>query len=124
MKTLLLIGTGGFIGSVARYLTSKYIQDQLALSFPIGTLIVNIIGCFTLGVIYGLMERGEILSQDARIFLTIGFCGGFTTFSTFAYENVSLLRDGNFIQTALYIALSVFAGIIALYLGNIITKII
>ncbi|MHC1778682.1 MAG: fluoride efflux transporter CrcB [Bacteroidales bacterium] len=124
MKTLILIGAGGFFGSVARYLTSKYIQDHLALSFPIGTLVVNIVGCFTLGVIYGFMERGEIFSQDVRIFLTIGFCGGFTTFSTFAYENVSLLRDGNFIQSALYIALSVFAGIIALYLGNIITKII
>lgn len=124
MKTLILIGAGGFFGSIARFLTSKYIQDHLALSFPIGTLVVNIVGCFTLGVIYGFMERGEIFSQDVRIFLTIGFCGGFTTFSTFAYENASLLRDGNFIQSALYIALSVFAGIIALFLGNIITKII
>ena len=124
MKILMIIGAGGFLGSVARYLTSKYIQDNLVLTFPIGTLVVNIVGCFILGIIYGFMERGELFSQEMRVFLTIGFCGGFTTFSTFAFENASLLRDGNFIQSALYIALSVFAGIVALYIGNIITKLI
>ena len=124
MKILMIIGAGGFLGSVARYLTSKYIQDNLALTFPIGTLVVDIVGCLILGIIYGFMERGELFSQEMRVFLTIGFCGGFTTFSTFAFENASLLRDGNFIQSALYIALSVFAGIIALYIGNIITKLI
>ncbi len=124
MKILLIIGAGGFLGSIARYLTSRYIQDNLAMTFPIGTLVVNIAGCFILGIIYGFMERGELFSQEIRIFLTIGFCGGFTTFSTFAFENASMLRDGNFIQSALYIALSVFAGIVALYIGNIITKLI
>jgi len=124
MKILLIVGAGGFLGSVARYMTSRFIQDNLNLSFPIGTLVVNVVGCFILGVIYGFMDKGEVFSQEMRVFLTIGICGGFTTFSTFAYENVSLLRDGNFIQSALYIALSVFAGIIALYSGNIITKLI
>ena len=124
MKILLIVGAGGFLGSVARYMTSRFIQDNLNLSFPIGTLVVNVVGCFILGVIYGFMDKGEVFSQEMWVFLTIGICGGFTTFSTFAYENVSLLRDGNFIQSALYIALSVFAGIIALYSGNIITKLI
>lgn len=124
VKTLIIIGAGGFVGSIARYLTSKYIQDNLSFSFPVGTLIVNISGCFILGVIYGLMERGEILSQESRLFLTIGFCGGFTTFSSFAFENVLILRDGNFMQSALYISLSVFAGILLLYIGSIIAKLI
>ncbi|GAB1475082.1 fluoride efflux transporter CrcB [Bacteroidota bacterium] len=124
VKTLIIIGAGGFVGSIARYLTSKYIQDNLSFSFPVGTLIVNISGCFILGVIYGLMERGEILSQESRLFLTIGFCGGFTTFSSFAFENVLILRDGNFMQSALYISLSVFAGILSLYIGSIIAKLI
>lgn len=124
VKSLIIIGAGGFVGSIARYLTSKYIQDNLSFSFPVGTLIVNISGCFILGVIYGLMERGEILSQESRLFLTIGFCGGFTTFSSFAFENVLILRDGNFMQSALYISLSVFAGILSLYIGSIIAKLI
>ena len=124
VKTLIIIGAGGFVGSIARYLTSKYIQDNLSFSFPVGTLIVNISGCFILGVIYGLMERGDILSQESRLFLTIGFCGGFTTFSSFAFENVLILRDGNFMQSALYISLSVFAGILSLYIGSIIAKLI
>ena len=124
VKTLIIIGAGGFVGSIARYLTSKYIQDNLSFSFPVGTLIVNISGCFILGVIYGLMDRGEILSQESRLFLTIGFCGGFTTFSSFAFENVLILRDGNFMQSALYISLSVFAGILSLYIGSIIAKLI
>ncbi len=123
MKIIMLIGAGGFLGSIARFLVSRYIQESLTLNFPIGTLLVNICGSLILGIIYGFMERGEIFSQDLRVFLTIGFCGGFTTFSTFAYENVVLLRDGNFLQSALYASLSVFAGIIALYIGNIISKI-
>jgi CrcB protein len=122
IKILFIIGSGSFIGGVARYLVSKLIQNTFISSFPAGTLVVNIIGCFLIGLIFGLSERGNIMSSELRLFLTVGFCGGFTTFSTFAYENVSLLRDGNYFIFALYTGLSVFLGLLATYLGNLTVK--
>jgi len=121
-RIILIIGAGGFLGSVARFITSKYVQQLFPFSFPVGTLLVNILGSFLLGLVYGLMDRGELLSNEMRLFLTVGFCGGFTTFSTFVYENASLLKDGNFLQSALYAGLSLFAGLVALYIGNLIIK--
>ena len=121
---ILIIGTGSFIGGVARFLTSRLIQNLTISSFPLGTFIVNITGCFLIGLFYGLSERGNIMNDELRIFLTVGLCGGFTTFSTFTNENVSLIRDGNFFHFLLYTGLSVFIGIVATYLGNVTTKII
>jgi CrcB protein len=122
IKILLIIGSGSFIGGVARYLVSRFIQNNVFTSFPVGTIVVNVLGCFLIGLIFGLSERGNIMSAEWRMFLTIGFCGGFTTFSTFAYENVALLRDGNYFLFALYVGLSVFLGLLAIYLGNLIIK--
>lgn len=121
-KTLLLIGSGSFIGGILRYLVSKYVQNSLLVAFPYGTLVVNITGCLLIGLIYGLSERGNIISSDWKIFLTVGICGGFTTFSTFANESLFLLKEGNIIQFALYAGLSVFLGVAAAGLGYIITK--
>lgn len=121
-KTLLLIGSGSFIGGILRYLVSKYVQNSLIVAFPYGTLVVNITGCLLIGLIYGLSERGNIISSDWKIFLTVGICGGFTTFSTFANESLFLLKEGNIIQFALYAGLSVFLGVAAAGLGYIITK--
>jgi fluoride exporter len=123
IKTLFIIGSGSFIGGVSRYLTSRFIQNSIISSFPFGTFIVNILGCFLVGFFYGLSERGNLINNEWRMFLTIGFCGGFTTFSTFSSENVSLLRDGNFFYFAIYASLSLFLGLTATYLGNLITKI-
>ena len=124
LRMILIIGTGSFIGGVARFLTSRLIQNLTISSFPLGTFIVNITGCFLIGLFYGLSERGNIMNDELRIFLTVGLCGGFTTFSTFTNENVSLIRDGNFFHFLLYTGLSVFIGIMATYLGNVTTKII
>ena len=122
LRTILFIGTGGFLGTVARFLVSKLSQQMFQTTFPLGTLIVNLTGCFILGIIYGLMERGELFSSDVRLFLTVGFCGGFTTFSTFAFENANMLRDGNFTQLALYTGISVIIGIAALIAGGVTTR--
>jgi len=110
IKTLFIIGSGSFIGGVSRYLVSKFMQNSIISSFPFGTFIVNMLGCFLIGFFYGLSERGNIINNEWRIFLTAGFCGGFTTFSTFTSENVSLLRDGNFFYLLLYAGFSLFLG--------------
>ena len=123
-KILFIIGTGSFLGGISRFLTSRLIQNTIISSFPYGTFVVNILGCFLIGLFYGLSERGTLMTSEWRMFLTVGFCGGFTTFSTFANENVALLKDGNIVSFALYTSLSVFLGILATYLGNIISKII
>ncbi|HBH83953.1 MAG: camphor resistance protein CrcB [Bacteroidetes bacterium GWA2_40_15] len=123
IRTLLLVGTGGFLGSISRYLVSRFVQNSIPSSFPYGTFFVNIAGCLLIGIIYGLSERSSLLTPGWRLFLAAGFCGGFTTFSTFANENLALLRDGEFFYFFLYTGLSVFLGISATFLGVLITKI-
>jgi CrcB protein len=121
-RILLIIGTGGFLGSIARYLSQQYFQKYFPSSFPYGTMWVNIAGCFFIGIIYALAEKGNILTPEWRLFLATGFCGGFTTFSTFAFENISLLRDGEYFYAAVYTGISVFAGIIAAFIGAFLMK--
>ncbi len=119
IKLILIAGAGGFFGTVARFLASRYVQNLFLSSFPFGTFMVNITGCLLIGIFFGLSEKGNILTPEWRMFLTVGFCGGFTTFSTFAGENIALLKDGNFFYFALYTGLSVFLGLMATYIGNI-----
>jgi len=123
IKTLLLVGTGGFLGSISRYLASRFLQSTIPSSFPYGTFFVNIAGCLLIGIIYGLSEKNPLLTSGWKLFLAVGFCGGFTTFSAFANENLALLRDGEFFYFFLYTGLSVFLGIAATFLGVLITKI-
>lgn len=124
IKTLLLVGTGGFLGSISRFLASRFIQENLPVAFPFGTLFVNISGCFLIGLIFGFSERSSLLTSGWKMFLAVGFCGGFTTFSTFAGENIALLRDGEFFHFFLYTGLSVFLGIAAAFLGILLTRLI
>lgn len=124
IKTLLLVGTGGFFGSISRFLASRFMQNNFPSSFPVGTFLVNITGCLLIGLIYGFSERSSMLTPGWKMFLAVGFCGGFTTFSTFANENLALLRDGEFLHFFLYTGLSVFLGIAATFFGVLITKIL
>jgi CrcB protein len=121
-KLIFVIGAGSFLGGISRFLASRLIQNSVISAFPYGTFVVNIVGCLLIGIFYGISERGNLMTTEWRMFLTVGFCGGFTTFSTFANENVALLRDGNLFYLALYTGLSVFFGILAVYAGNLITK--
>ncbi len=123
IKTILLVGTGGFLGSVSRFLASRFMQMSFPSAFPYGTFLVNITGCLLIGLIYGFSERSSLLTTEWKLFLAVGFCGGFTTFSTFANENLALLRDGEFFYFILYTGLSVFLSITATFLGVLITKI-
>jgi fluoride exporter len=117
LYTLLIVGLGGFVGSTLRFLTVRLVDSRLNALFPFGTLTVNIIGSFILGIIYMLATRQAGISENARLFLAVGFCGGFTTFSAFALENFSLIEQ-KFISTSLlYIIISVVLGIIALAAG-------
>ena len=121
-KTILLIGSGGFVGSVARYYISKIIQDSSFTSFPAGTLSINIIGSLIIGFFLGVALNYRSFTVEWRMILMVGFCGGFTTFSTFTSENLKLIQDGQFFYVFLYTGLSVFLGFSAVYLGYIISK--
>lgn len=119
---MLIIGLGGFFGTIGRYILTKIIQEQASGSFPWATLAVNLIGSFIIGVVFSIAEKNDILSNTWRNFLTIGFCGGFTTFSTFSLENYNLLATNQIGQALLYSAISVLSGVIMIYLGIIVTK--
>jgi fluoride exporter len=123
-KIFLLIGIGGGIGSVARFACSRYITDAHAASFPWGTFLVNATGCLLIGIFHALAEKGNMLTPEMRLFLTAGFCGGFTTFSAFAYENIGLLKTGDFLNFSFYTVGSVVAGLAATYIGIMIIKLI
>ncbi|HUX94105.1 MAG TPA: fluoride efflux transporter CrcB [Bacteroidales bacterium] len=124
IKTLFLVGTGGFLGSISRYVVSKFMQSIFTTAFPYGTFAVNIAGCFLIGFIFGISEKSSVITSEWKLFLAVGFCGGFTTFSTFANENLALLRDGEFFFFFLYTGLSVFLGLAATFLGVLITRIL
>ena len=121
-KQLILIGTGGFVGSVARYLVSRLGSRIEWLSIPVGTLVVNVAGSLLIGFLIGISEKSPILTVEWRMFLMVGLCGGFTTFSTFSGENLMLLKNGQVFPLLLYTGLSIILGFTAVYLGYISTK--
>ncbi len=117
LYTLFIVGLGGFIGSSLRFITVRLVDSKLNALFPYGTLTVNIVGSFLLGMICMLAMRKVGISENARLFLGVGFCGGFTTFSAFALENFNLIEEKLIGTAVLYIVVSVVMGVLALGVG-------
>lgn len=125
MIKIFLVGFGGFFGSISRYLAGGLVHKLLDQPyFPYGTLTVNVLGCFVIGVLNGVADTRQLFSPDVRLFLFVGFLGGFTTFSTFGYESYNLLRDGQIGYTASNIVLNVVLGLFAVLIGNYLSRFI
>ena len=122
MKELLYIGLGGFFGSISRYLIQLLISARLSVSFPAGTLAVNLVGSLLIGLFFGYVEHRHMFSPQVRLFITIGFLGSFTTFSTFAFENLELLRQGNYLNFTIYTLVSVIGGLFLVWGGYMLSR--
>ncbi len=123
-KSVLIVGIGGFIGSILRYLVSRWVQAGSPGLFPWATFTVNMVGCLVIGIVYGISEKGNLLTPGMRLFLAVGICGGFTTFSSFSNDAWLLLQDREWLRVSLYASLSFFVGLVAVYLGRILAKLI
>ncbi len=121
MKQILLVFLGGGFGSVLRYLIGKFLNST-ENGIPYGTFLANILGSLLIGIILGLAAKNDSLSQNQTLLLATGFCGGFTTFSTFAYENHVFLKSGDFMSFALYTIASFIIGFLAVFAGMYLVK--
>lgn len=124
LRTIILVGSGGFIGSVMRYLVQYYMEKSMMSTFPWGTMIANIAGSFIMGAIFALADKGNLLNAEWRMFLTVGICGGFTTFSAFSYNNFTMLEEQLYGSLLLNIAGSIVFGIFAVYLGIVFIRLL
>ena len=121
-KSILLVGLGGGVGSILRYLTSVVVAKYFHSLFPLSTFAANFVGCLIIGLLIGLFDKFQLVDSDLRLLLITGFCGGYTTFSAFAAENLTLFQSGNYATAILYILLSIILGIAAVLLGVTIMK--
>lgn len=112
IKSILIVGAGGFLGSIARFLFTHFIYRWLAPAFPLGTLTVNLLGSFLIGLIFGFFARGILQGEGWQLFLIIGILGGFTTFSAFSMELMLMLREGQITPAILYAAGSLIIGLL------------
>ena len=123
VANIFIVGFGGFIGSVCRYLVGGWVHRILNNAwFPFGTLVVNICGCFIIGFLGGLSESRQVFTGETRLFLFIGVLGGFTTFSYFGYETFALAQDGETFAALANVALQVVLGLTAVWLGNVVSR--
>ena len=121
IKNILVVGAGSFVGGAARYLVSL-VMKGVSKGFPWATLIVNLVGCFLIGLLWGILSKNGSEGSNWALFLTVGLCGGFTTFSTFSKEALVMLQAGNVWGFAGYVAISVIAGIVLVALGYFLVR--
>jgi fluoride exporter len=117
MTAVLIVALGGAIGSIGRYLLQVYFARLTTLTFPLGTLLVNLSGCFFIGILLALSTKYSWMTMEWRLFLMTGICGGYTTFSSFSVESFNLLRQGNYTHFFLYVLGSVVIGLLATAAG-------
>ncbi len=119
----LLVGVGGFLGANARFIVGTWVGSSFGTRVPLGTFVVNVSGCFLIGILGTvIVERLVARPEHVQYLLAIGFLGAYTTFSSFAWENHVLFLDGRWLTAALYMALSVFAGLVAVHLGVLVAR--
>ena len=122
MIKFFVVFIGGGLGSIFRYWISSYASKHLPLFFPFGTLLVNILGSFILGLmIFGWDEKG-LISPTIKLFIGVGFCGGLTTFSTFSLETFNLIKDAEFLMACLNIAVNVLFTLVGIYIAYLVTR--
>ena len=117
LKQILLVGLGGAIGSIFRFLTSSLMARYALSNFPLGTFIANVLGCFILGICIGVFGKNPTENENLRLLFVTGFCGGYTTFSTFASENIQMLQQQNYVMLATYTLVSLLVGFLAVAIG-------
>ncbi|MDD7754403.1 MAG: fluoride efflux transporter CrcB [Clostridiales bacterium] len=119
---IICVGCGGFLGAISRYIISIYTSKQFLFKIPLGTLIVNVLGGFLIGLIMELTIKNNFISPQLKLFLTTGIMGGLTTFSTFSYETIVLIKEGNILLAILNILLNLILSLLGVVLGNIVIK--
>lgn len=124
IKAVMIIGLGGFIGSVCRYLVQQWVGEHFASDFPWGTFTANIVGCFLIGLVLGYTVLHTEVPQEVVWFFVTGFCGAFTTFSTFSYEGLFLQNNGKMLLSLLYLGGSVITGLVFTWLGLAVSKMV
>jgi len=122
LKTILYIAFGGAIGSVLRFLTSLLVAKFWQNHFPLATFLTNVVGCFLIGIFIGFLAKNNLTDSNLKWFLITGFCGGFTTFSAFGLENITLFQSNNSFLAFAYIASSIIAGLFAVWFGLFLSK--
>jgi fluoride exporter len=122
MANIFIIGIGGFLGAISRYGVALWIGQRWGRSFPLGTFVINVSGSFLIGLLMSLFTERFMVNPQWRLMLVVGFLGAYTTFSTFEYETGTLLKDSEWLIAGLNVVLSVFAGFVALKLGEVIAK--